>query len=185
MFHGNKNTGVVAALTVAVALILVSGVAYGHWRSDNHSPKDFNLGQWNERLPNQYSLSQDQLMTIDNILLDCRDEMLPLERKMRRLEQEVQSYNNNPDIQPEQIRSRRRQIRDMRDEIASLRLRANADVNKLLNNDQISYIGNDFDWYDIGYDGRMMDCDHMMGSQCRWDTYQQSNGRHGDDGCCW
>jgi len=188
MLHKNNKTGVGAiALTAVVVSVLVSGVAYGHWRSNNYDSGDFSLGQWNEGLPGQYSFDQNQLKAAQDIMFDCNEEVLPLREKLQRLELEAQTYYDNPDVQLDKIKSYRRQIYDARDQIVKLRRQANAKISVLLNSNQRSYFGNDFDWCDLVYDGRLADCDHA-GSRCLWDDTYRQNGRgyyNGQDGCCW
>jgi len=129
MSRKNKKTGVVAvALTAAVAIILVSSVAYGHWRSDNQDLGRINLGQWNERVPSQYSMNPDQLVQTENVLFDCWEEMLPLQRKLSSLELEARLYSDSPDVDPDQVQSYGHQINDVQDEITALRQRANAGI---------------------------------------------------------
>jgi len=171
MSRKNKKTGVVAvALTAAVAIILVSSVAYGHWRSDNQDLGRINLGQWNERVPSQYSMNPDQLVQTENVLFDCWEEMLPLQRKLSSLELEARLYSDSPDVDPDQVQSYGHQINDVQDEITALRQRANAGISN---------------WCNLGYNDGMVH-GHDMGDWCRWDTYQQSDRAYnGQDGCCW
>ena len=186
MSRKNKKPGVVAvALTAAVAIILVSSVAYGHWRSDNQDLGRIDLGQWNERVPSQYSMNPDQLVQTENVLFDCWEEMLPQQRKLSSLELEARLYSGSPDGDPDQVQSYGHQINDVQNEITALRQRANTRISKLLRNEQRSYFGTDFDWCDLGNNGGMVH-GHDMGDWCRWDTYQQSERAYnGQDGCCW
>ena len=188
MFHKNKKLGVgLITLTTAVAIVLGTGVADSHWRNNSQDSDNFSLVQWNECIPNQYSLKPDQLMQMEDVLYDCRAEMLPLEKKLSRLELDAQLYNDNPEVQPDQIKSYQRRINDVKDKLATLQAQANTKISNLLRNEQRAYFGTDFDWCNLESNGRMTH-GRDIGAWCRWDSSQQIGkgyrGYGGYDGCC-
>jgi len=186
MLSTNKKLSLLA-LGTAVAVLLISGVVYAQWRGDYGPSNGFSWGQWNQTLPGRLSLDQDQLNRAQEIMFDCQEKMLPLQRKLQRLELVAQGYDDSPDAQPDSSRSYWSQVHDIRSQIADFRRQSNAKINDLLSNAQRSYFGNDFDWCDLPYDAHMMNHDRYMDNGC-WAGYYQRHGRQEstyDHGCCW
>ena len=133
---------------------------------------------WNYNVPAQYSLTAEQITTINGIRTKYNEKILPLQNELHALRIESRGYSSRPDADINKIKSYRKQIRKLEDKIDDLRLDARNKINKVLTKEQRLYFNNgNYGWWDAdrgwwhsgggmmgsGRMGRMMD---MGGGRC-------------------
>lgn len=134
-------------------------------------------GGWsNSNVPQQYQLSAEQMTRVRDIRSQYDDKIIPLQRELRALRLEANGYATRSGADMGKIKSYRKDIRDLEDDIADLRLDARADISKVLTKEQRVYFGDRYDWWGMDEDmtGNMMydmgshrDC-RMMSDRWGW-----------------
>ena len=163
----SKNKKMVIVAVAVIALISFSSLAYSQccgWDSysgsmyNNGYMGDYGPGWWNNNVPSQYWLSSEQINQITGIRTDYNAKLLPLMQEIRSLRIEFRGYAARPNADMDRIKRYRNEIQKLQNEAADLRLRARAEISKILTKEQQAYFNNYVfgGWWDWNMDGDMM-----------------------------
>jgi len=121
--------------------------------------------KWNNDVPQKYQLSADQKKSIGDIRSAYGDQIVPLQKELGTLRIEANGYASRSDAEIGKIKSYRKDIHNLDDKIADLRLEAKAEINKVLTKEQRAYFDDNFVWGDMA--GNMMNnMDCNMARHC-------------------
>lgn len=161
MCTNHKKLGLTVALLATIALSSLTSSVNAQGRGCWMSGHD---GGWsNSNLPQQYQLSVEQMTKIKAIRSQYDDAIIPLQRELRALRIEARGYASRSDAEIGKIKSYRKEINNLEDKIADLRLETKAEINKVLTKEQRAYFGDNFGRWDMsgGMMGDMMDSMNM------------------------
>jgi Spy/CpxP family protein refolding chaperone len=148
MRTNHKKLGLTVALLATVVFALFANPANAQGRSRWMRGMSRYAGWWaNTNVPQQYQLSPEQMTRLRDIRAQYDDKITPLRTQLHALSIEARGYASRPDANIEEIKSYRKDINDLEDEIEDLRLEARAEINKVLTKEQRAYFGNDYDWW--------------------------------------
>ncbi len=155
----NKKWQVISLVLIGLFLFTAGASAQcGMWRMNRHG--------YGPVIQEKYPLTATQQQKIDEIHTKYDEKILPLERELYSKRLELQAYASSPDATAENIKTLRKEIRNLEGKIEDLKVDARAEAAKVLTREQREYYGNTISFWTMG-SGWHDDCP-MMRSTSIW-----------------
>lgn len=193
MLTSNKKwfVGIAAAIAVlAVSLVLFA---------QEHPKKNYSMDNnydWNYNIPEKYQFSDDQLNQLNKIKAEYNNLIQPEIEKYYSTRDDYSAYQQQDEISSKRIREYQTELRDIEDNIYSLKIEAASKMRNVFSKGQRPYYSNnvyndwcdDWGWNYTGYMGYGMR-DHAGYMDCGWGWGYGSGMRNHDrmysHGGCW
>ncbi|MCB0747955.1 MAG: hypothetical protein KDC90_10885 [Ignavibacteriae bacterium] len=184
------GTGIV--MIFAVLLVSITLFAQNQPNKNNSTNRIYDPSWWNSNVPEKYSLNDDQVSQVNKIKAEYDELIQPEIEKLNSVRGDFSDYQQQDDISSKRIREYQNQIREIEDNIYSLKLEARNKIGKMLNKDQrVFYNDSRIGWWDgfydrCGWDYADMDYDNRMGNNGYMDYGMRDHDRMDNNGrCCW
>lgn len=188
-------------IAVLIAVLAVSLVLFAQEQPKKNYTMDHNY-HWNYNIPEKYQLSDDQINQLDKIKSEYDDLIQPEIEKYYSVRKDYSTYQQQDEISSKRIREYQTELRDIEDNIYSLKKEAASKMRNVFGKDQRPYYNNyvyndwcdDWGWNYSGYmEYGMRDRSQWDGfpgyMDCGWgwgyDSGMRSHGRMYSHGRCW
>lgn len=197
MLTSNKKWFVGIAVVIVVLIASLVLFAQEHPKKNNSTNNMYDSSYWNSNVPEKYWLSDEQISQANKIKTEYDDLIQPEIEKLNSVRDDFSAYQQQDEISRGRIKEYQSELRDIEDNIYSLKMEAAGKIRMILSKVQRPYYNNyvynnwcdDWGWNYGGYmnygmrdyDGYMdysWGCDYM-GSGMR------SHGRMYSRGGCW
>jgi Spy/CpxP family protein refolding chaperone len=162
---------------MAAAVICVTGLVFAQ------SPMHGSTTSPDSGMPPEYQFTQDQIEEMEKIRRKYADKFLKVEKELAAKQVELESTWSQPDIASSTVYDIQRQVSDLEHRAEGLRIAANAEAAKILNPNQRTYFGANFEV--MGSHGWSCPWDGAVGSfgwNCPWDNARWGAGCRGWNG---
>ncbi len=203
MSTSNKRwyAGIVVVIAVfAVTLVLF---AQEHPKKNNSQNYTYDSSYWNTNVPEKYWLSDDQVNQVNKIKTEYDRRIQPEIEKLNSVRGEFSAYRQQDEISSKRIKEYQTRLRDIEDNIYSLKMEAASKIRNVFGKGQRPYYNNnvfndwcdDWGWNYSGYMNYGMR-DHSQRDgfpgymDCGWGWGDMGSGMRGHDrmynrGGCW
>lgn len=197
MLTSNKKWFAGIASVIAVLVVSLVLFAQEHPKKNNSSNHTYDSSYWNSNVPEKYWLSDEQISQADKIKTEYDDLIQPEIEKLNSVRDDFSAYQQQDEISRGRIKEYQSELRDIEDNIYSLKMEAAGKIRMILSKVQRPYYNNyvyndwcdDWGWNYSGYmDYGMRDYDGYMdyGWGCGYmGSGMRSHGRMYSRGGCW
>ncbi len=189
MLTSNKKWFAGIAIGIVVLLVSLTLFAQEHPNKNNSMNHKYDSSYWNNNVPEQYRLSDDQISRIDKIKAQYDELILPEIEKYDSVRDEYFNYRQQDEISRQRIREYQTELKNIEDNVFSLKKEAANKIKNVFGKTQLPYYNNSVydNWCDNwgwNYNGYMdygtrnhgyidygWGCDYMdygMRDRCCW-----------------
>lgn len=196
MFTLNKKWFAGAAVVIAVLIVSLTLLAQDSPKKNNSMNNTYDASYWNSNVPEKYWLSDDQISQLNKIRVEYDDLIQPQIEKYYSVRDDFSAYRQQDEISNKQIREYQTELRDIEDNIYSLKMEAASKLRNVLSKGQRPYYNNyvyndwcdDWGWNYGGYMGYGMRDNGYM--DCGWGWGNMGSGMRNyggmyNRGGCW
>jgi len=185
-----------AGITIVIAVLLVSLtlLAQEKPKNNNSTNRTYDSSWWNSNVPEKYWLNDDQISQVNKIRTEYDDLIQPEIEKYYSVRDDFSSYQQQDEISSKRIKEFRTEMRDIEDNIYSLKMQAASKMRNILSKAQRPYYDNyvfndwcdDWGWNYIGYmDYGMRDHSQRDGFPGYMDYGMKNRSCMYNNRCCW
>ncbi len=185
----NKKWFAGIAIVFAVLLVSLTLFAQEHPKENNSTNHTYDSSYLNTNVPEQYRLNDDQISRVDKIKAEYDALIQPEIEKYNSVRDEYFNYRQQDEISRQRIREYQTELRNIEDNIYSLKTEAANKIRNIFGKTQLPYYNNSVydNWCDIwgwNYNGYMdygtRDNGYM---DYGWGCAHRDHGMR--DRCCW
>jgi hypothetical protein len=186
-----------AGIAIVIVVLIVSITLLGqvHPKKNNSGNHTYDSSYWNTNVPEKYWLNDDQISQADKIRAEYDVLIQPEIEKYNSVRDDYSAYRQQNEISRERIKEYQTELRNIEDNIYSLKMEAANKIRNVFSKVQRPYYNNyiyndwcdDWGWNYDGYmdygmkDNRYMDC----GWGWDYDSGMKKHGRMCSHSGCW
>ena len=196
MLTSNNKWYAGIAIVIAALLVSLTLFAQNQSKKNNSMNHTYDSSWWNSNIPEKYRLSDDQINQANKIRTEYNSLIQPEIEKLNSMRGDFSDYRRQDDISSKRIREYQKQLRDIEDNIYSLKVEAAGKIRNVLSKSQKPYYNNyiyndwcyDWGWNYTGYMGHGMKDEGYMDCGWGWGSMgsrMRNHGRMNSRSGCW
>lgn len=181
-----------AGIAIGIVVLLVSLTLFAQNQSSKYNTMNRidDSSWWNSNVPEKYWLNDGQVNQVNKIKTEYDELIQPEIENLNSMRGNFYDYKQQDDISSKRIREYQSQLREIEDNIYSLKMEAGNKIRKVLTNNQRAYFNDSrIGWWDGFYDRcgwDYADMDYGMRNHGYMDYDMRDHCRmYNNRRCCW